>query len=190
MTRRVPRELEPVWPGAPRVGPPDPLPRYRFQGALHPHPRRHPQGSLFGQPDPAPGLPPERWREDATWLRGIDLYHGGYLWEAHEQWEACYFASKEYRHRRFVQALIQLAAALIKAHQGNAAGTRLLAESVVERLRAAVEFVPPGERYAGLDPHALLADVERHFAPALGGVDSAETVGLPPHLELRRAERE
>jgi hypothetical protein len=162
-------ELRPLWPDAPRHVADAPFPRYRFLGDLHPHPRRDPEGSLYGSPEPSPGLPAERWPEDRTYLFGIDLYHAGYLWEAHEQWEACYFASKDHAHRALLQALIQLAAALIQEHRGRTRGVEILVDAVRIKLQRAAVALPPGGRLAGLDPRALLADVERHFvdgAPA------------------------
>jgi hypothetical protein len=180
------RELGPVWPEAPRLVPDEPLPPTRFLGDLHPHPRRDPAGSLHGAPEPAPGLPAERWREDRTYRFGIDLYHAGYLWEAHEQWEAVFFASASPPHRDLVQALIQLAAAMIQAHRGRGAGVRILAAAVVRRLESAAASAGPDGRIAGLDPRALLADVRRHFAPALSDAaddaGAARTVGPAPRL--------
>ena len=157
------RELEPVWPGAPRHVPGAKLPRYRFVPGLHPHPRTHPDGSLFGAPANEPGLAPEQWREDRSWLLGIDLYHAGYLWEAHEAWEACYFAAKDGAHRALVQALIQLAAALLQEHREKARGVAALVGAVREKLARATERLPEGGRIAGLDPRRLARDVEAHF---------------------------
>lgn len=168
------RELDPVWPDAPRHVPDAPLPCYRFVGGLHPHPRTHPQGSLFGAPPHPPGLSPERWREDRSWLLGVDLYHQGFLWEAHEAWEACFFAARDPAHRALVQALIQLAAALIQEHKGRARGVAILVTAVREKLGRVVASLPPGGRLAGADPRDVLAGVDRHFA---GG-------GPPPRLEL------
>lgn len=187
------RELEPVWPGAPRLVPGVPFPPVRFVPELHPHPRRDPAGSLRDAPAAPPGLPPERWREDASYLLGIDLYHAGYLWEAHEQWEAGYHAAvrsknasaDSWAHPALLQALIQLAAALLQAHRGRGAGVRFLAGAVVLRLTAVAEGTPAGARLAGLDPRALLDATRRHFAPALTGVgDAATTIGPPPRLEV------
>jgi hypothetical protein len=168
------RELEPVWPAAPRHVPDLALPRYRFVGGLHPHPRTDPAGSLFGAPAHAPGLAPERWREDRSWLAGVDLYHAGYLWEAHEAWEACFFAATDPAHRALVQALIQLAAALIQEYKGRARGVALLVAEVRRKLARVAAAVPDDGRLAGLDPRRLLADVDRHFAAG----------GPPPRLEL------
>jgi uncharacterized protein len=177
------QELAPLWPEAPRLVPGAPLPPYRFLGDLHPHPRRDPRGSLHGAPEPPPGLPPERWAEDRSYLLGIDLYHQGFLWEAHEQWEAVYFASADAAQRELLQALIQLAAALIQAHRGRGAGVRLLVAAVLRRLRP---LAAAGVRFCGLDVGALAADVERHFGPALdASVPDAEahrTSGRAPRL--------
>ena len=180
------KELGPLWPDAPRHVPDAAFPAVRFLGDLHPHPRQHPDGSLRDAPHPAPGLPEARWREDRTYLFGIDLYHAGYLWEAHEQWEAGYFAASSPSHRDLLQALIQLAAALIQAHRGRGVGVRLLVAAVVRRLESVTAETPPGARRAGLDPRALLADVRRHFAPALAedfaDADATRTVGPAPRL--------
>jgi hypothetical protein len=157
------QELQALRPDAPRLVPDEPLPAYRFLGGLHPHPRTHPAGSLFGRPQPAPGLPAARWREDRSFLFGIDLYHQGFLWEAHEQWEACYFASADATHRALVQALIQLAAALIQEHKGKARGVAILVGAVRTKLARVVAATPDGGRLAGIDPRRLLADVEAHF---------------------------
>jgi hypothetical protein len=158
------REPPPIWPDAPRHAPDAPLPRYRFVGRPQPHPRTHADGSLHGLAPHAPGLPAERWREDRSWLVGVDLYHAGYLWESHEAWEAVYFAAKDPAHRALVQALIQLAAALLQEHKGRARGVALLVEAVRTKLARVVAATPPGGRLAGVDPRRLLADVDAHFA--------------------------
>jgi uncharacterized protein len=163
------RDLDPVWPDAPRHVPDARLPRYRFVPGLHPHPRTHGDGSLRGAPAHPPGLPPGRWREDRSWLLGADLYHAGYLWEAHEAWEACYFAAKDPAHRALVQALIQLAAALLQEHRGRARGVAVLVAAVREKLARAADGLPADGRIAGLDPRRVAHGVEAHFgagAPA------------------------
>lgn len=120
--------MNPVWPGAPRYGPPDPLPSVAFVPGRTPRPA-----------DVEP-FPP-----DQAFLRGIDLYHAGYLWEAHEQWESVWRASRDPVQRDFLQGLVQIAAALLKTRSGNAQGAAKLALRAREHL-ARVE----GERYMGL----------------------------------------
>jgi len=88
----------------------------------------------------APPLPPEQ-----AFLFGIDLYHAGYLWEAHEQWESTWRASTDPVQREFLQGLVQIAASLLKARMGNAQGAAKLAGKARAHL-ARVE----GEHFMGL----------------------------------------
>jgi len=158
------REPAPIWPDAPRYGPAEPWPAYRFTGAPQPHPTRDPKGHSWGREAPAVHVPAARWREDAAWLRGVDLYHQGYLWEAHETWEGIWKASSDPFQRSFLQGLIQLAAALLKHAAGRADGARRLAAAAREQLArvAAVEPV-----YMGLALPPVLAALDPLHAPRL-----------------------
>ena len=139
--------MTPVWPDAPRVGPARPFPAYAFVPGRTPRPP---------EPEGEPRhVPPERWREDPAYLFGIDLYHAGYLWEAHEQWEGIWKASADDTQRHFLQGLIQLAAALLKLRMGNARGAGKLAA----RAHAHLAHVR-GERYMGLALAPLRAFLE------------------------------
>lgn len=109
--------LEPVWPGAPRYGPPGPLPSHAFVPGCTP------------RPEEAPPLPPGQ-----AFLRGIDLYHAGYLWEAHEQWESVWRATSDPEQRDFLKGLIQIAASVLKGRGGNMRGARKLAARAREHL--------------------------------------------------------
>ncbi len=124
-----------IWPDAPRYGPPGPLPSRAFVPGRTPRP-----------PD-APPLPP-----DQAFLRGIDLYHAGFLWEAHEQWESVWRASSDPVQRDFLQGLVQIAASVLKARSKNARGAAKLARRAREHL-ARVN----GERHMGLDLAPLRA---------------------------------
>ncbi len=157
------QEPAPICPDAPRYLPEAPLPRYRFVPGLHPHPRRDADGSLHGAPLHLPGLPAARWREDHSYLLGVDLYHAGYLWESHEAWEACLAAAREPAHRDLLQALIQLAAALLQQHRGRMNGAARLARSAARRLEGAIAVLPEGRKLAGADPHSLLTQLRDHF---------------------------
>ena len=138
--------MAPIWPGAPRYGPPIPLPSHAFVPGQTPRPL---------DTDP---LPPEQ-----AFLRGIDLYHAGLLWEAHEQWESVWRASSDPEQRDFLQGLVQIAASILKGRSGNGRGASKLAQRAREHL-ARVK----GERRMGLA-----------LAP-LRGFD-----GDPPRLEVR-----
>jgi hypothetical protein len=96
-------ELTPVWPDAPRKAPGLRLPAYRYI------PGRHPRPAEATYDDP--------------FAAGVDLYHSGYLWEAHEAWEVVYRSGRD---RAYVQGLIQMAAMLLKAHMGNEVGVARL----------------------------------------------------------------
>ncbi len=114
-------ELEPIWQDAPRREPDFPLPPYRF---LPGHNERPGEGHM---------------QFENAFNAGVDLYHLGYLWEAHEAWEAV-FRVVSGTERELVQGLIQLAAAMIKQHIGNEAGVqKLYAKS---RVHLAVASTP------------------------------------------------
>ena len=120
--------MEPLFPDVPRYGPKGPLPSHAFVPGKTPRP-----------PD-APPLPPEQ-----AFLKGIDLYHAGYLWEAHEQWESVWRASSNPEERDFLQGLVQIAASVLKGRAGNAAGAAKLARRAREHLARV-----GGERCMGL----------------------------------------
>ncbi len=91
-------------------------------------------------------LEPEFWRTDRAWLSGVDLWNAGYFWEAHEFWESAWNArGRTGRQAAFLQAMIQAAAAEVKAKAGAPGAARAL------WLRAA----------AALEPFAR--DAEGHF---------------------------
>ncbi len=143
--------MKPIWRDAPRVGPDEPWPAYRFTpGAGMPHPIRDPKGHSYGHIDDVVSRPPDEWRQDVAHLRGIDLYHAGYLWEAHEAWEGIWKASEDTTQRAFLQALIQTAAALIKAQTNQPRGV----EKLIGRAREHASSLAVG-RYMGLDVASL-----------------------------------
>lgn len=109
------------------------LPPYRYVPRLNPHPCADPRGHSYHPPDhpptPPPLLPPERWRECAGWLFGVDLYNFAYWWEAHETWEGIWKqAAADHPQRRFLQGLIQISAAHLKRHLGECEAVQRLLE--------------------------------------------------------------
>lgn len=114
-----------------------PLPPYSFvPGHGLPHPVNDPAGHLYGREPVAPlaadalaDLPtaPATRRETITalvsenpfWLHAIDLFNGGYYWEAHEVWEGFWhMLGRTTPEARFTQGLIRLAAACVKVREG------------------------------------------------------------------------
>ncbi|MEM8885982.1 MAG: DUF309 domain-containing protein [Planctomycetota bacterium] len=128
-------ELTPVWPDAPRRVPGLRLPPYRFLPGVHARPGHdHVQMA-----DPFDS--------------GVDLYHLGYLWEAHEAWEAV-FREVDGAERHFIQGLVQIAAAGIKRHLGNERGV----DKLVAKSCAHLEQARP--RCYGVDVSDLIAQLE------------------------------
>ncbi|MGH7255066.1 MAG: DUF309 domain-containing protein [Nitrospirales bacterium] len=155
----------------PAVGAPDPtwprysagpLPPYRYVPGRQPHPRRHPLGHAFGQPEPPwEVFPPEAWRAAETYLRGIDLYNFGYWWESHEAFEALWQAAgRGTLPGRFFQGLIHIAAANLKRATGELEPADRLRQGGVARLRQ----VP--SRYMGMAVEPFILAVEAYFAGA------------------------
>lgn len=90
----------------------------------------------------------------ASYPEGVRLFNAGHYWHAHEQWEACWLASSDETDRRFYQALIQCAAALVKWQQSNPRGLALnWAKS-----RRQLAGLPP--RYYGVDLQSLRATMD------------------------------
>jgi predicted metal-dependent hydrolase len=136
-----------------RYVPEEPLPPYTYIAGWFPHPTRDPEGHSFGKPPPEAKCPePDRWENCRLYLRGIDLFNHGYYWEAHEIWECLWHAcGRKGLTGRFLQALIRLAAAGVKAREGMPRGVtrhgtaaRKLIQEVVDELGAS------RDRYMGL----------------------------------------
>lgn len=128
-----------------------PFPSYRYVPGKSPHPRRHPAGHSYGQPEPtAERLRPGEWQQSADYLYGIDLYNFAYWWECHEVFEAFWHAAgRQTEQGRFFQALIQLAAANVKLAQGNVPAMRNLLRHGLARLQCFPQS------YMGLDVEGL-----------------------------------
>ncbi len=129
-----PAAPDPRWP---RYSP-LPFPPYRFVPGFNPHPRRDPRGHAYGTPEtPPPRVPVERWRENAVYLHGIDLYNYAYWWECHEALEGLWHLTGHTGpEAAFLQGVIQVAAAHLQRHLGSAAGARRLGRDAVERLES------------------------------------------------------
>ncbi len=147
----------------PRFLPDEPFPAYAYTPGRDPHPVRDPRGHSHGLAHPAPAAPdPARWWDSRDYLRGIDLFNAGYYWEAHEAWEGLWNAcGREGRTALFLQALIGLAAALLKRREGRPAG----AAAHARRARGLLEALDT-TAWMGLDIAALAAAARRLEAAA------------------------
>jgi hypothetical protein len=95
-------------------------------------------------------LPADRWRQQAEYLWGVDLYNAGFFWEAHEVWEALWRASAhDPEQHSYLQGLIQTAAACLKGVTLNANAARSIGTRALERLDQLRS--DRNEPYMGLD---------------------------------------
>lgn len=183
-------EPDPIWPDAPQYATERTFPRYRFVRGLNPHPFRDPEGHSYAlqQPESEP-LSDKNWKTNESYLRGIDLYHNGYLWEAHEAWEALWrVAEDDSLEANFLQALILNAAAQIKAHQCNPIGVKAHSQGARWRLaRIRSQGYDGSEsRFMGVDIASLIAQVKRHYQLVLVSTetDVVRLKGNPPRIAL------
>lgn len=101
----------------PRYAPDIPLPPYAFvPGHDLPHPVTDPRGHSYATDAGRSAAEPQ-------WLHALDLFNGGWYWEAHEAWEGFWNAwGRTTPEARFVQGLIHLAAAAVKIREGKPTG--------------------------------------------------------------------
>jgi predicted metal-dependent hydrolase len=165
------------------------LPPYSYvPGHEHPHPVTDPNGHLHGRshrvPIPSetlarlPSEPASRslalaalLAKNPGWLFALELFNGGFYWEAHEAWESFWHAlGRTTPEARLAQGLIHLAAACVKIREGKPEGVKrhanrareLLGETGATRLGDAVTH--PADALS-LDPESLLGvlqELEHH----------------------------
>jgi hypothetical protein len=146
-----------------------PFPSYRYVPGLHPHPRRDPAGHSY-DPRPIPSRHPEwrpqDWRRLEPWLFGIDLFNQLYLWEAHEAWESLWASTPRGEPPSLLlQGLIQIAAALLKAHMGVLSGARMLSREGLDKLHRAAD---QHRILLGLEIPPTIAAFSTFFQPLAG----------------------
>ena len=148
-----------------------PFPPYRYIPGRSPHPTRDPAGHSFGTDRPVQAsVDLQDWPRCEPYLYGIDLFNHGFWWEAHEAWEQCWIAAgKTTETGLFMQGLIQVAAALLKQHQGHTGAARRLAREGLEK------FPLRHDPLLGIDTAG--------FKTALGNYFSGKS-GAPPPLIL------
>jgi len=183
-------EPRPIWAHAPRYAPQCEFPPYRHVPGTTPHPERDEKGHSFGlKTSNAGALTTENWRKHREYLFGIDLYHQGYLWEAHEAWEGPWReAESDSIEANLLQALILNTAAQLKIHQGNAIGART--HSVAARWRLAriraKGYDSPGATFLGIDIPNLIEQMKAHYGPLWESdrTDEIRVCGRAPRLKL------
>lgn len=107
---------------------------------------------------------PAQWRRLIPYLYGVDLHNHGFWWEAHEVWEGLWHAAgRTTASGRFVQGLIQIAAAHLNRALDKPVSARRQALRGVTRLSA---LPSPA---MGIDVLCLAARVRASFDDPSGG---------------------
>jgi uncharacterized protein len=124
-----------------RYVPQRPFPPYAFVPGRNPHPVSDPAGHSHGEtPSAAEPLDPQHPQASPEFLFAIDLFNHGYYWEAHESWESLWHAAGHAGPVAvLLKGLIKLAAAGVKAREGNAAGVLRHARRAAELFRRAAD---------------------------------------------------
>jgi uncharacterized protein len=146
------------------------FPPYRHLPGTTAHPERSPEGHMYRASEPpAQPLSSAGGDRNEDLLFGIDLFNAGYYWEAHTYWERLWAIEETSPEmRRFLQSIIQTAAACLKARQGRKAGARKLLE------KAKLESFEG--RVLGIDAKSLAREA-RDF---VDGGDEPPRIALEP----------
>lgn len=142
------------------------FPPYRFIPGLNPHPVRDEEGHSYGhEHEPLVYSPPHEWRENPSYLMGVDLYNSAFWWESHEKWEDLWHTTnKQGEHGQFLQGLIQISASFIKWYLKQREGFVRLYDLGMGRLQSVEQKHP---QFMGLDLSIHLPTLEAHFKKQL-----------------------
>jgi hypothetical protein len=114
------------------------LPPYTYTPGVAPHPISDPAGHSYGRVARPITVDAEQLGASPVFRRAIQLFQDGYYWEAHEEWESIWHAlGRRGASADFVKGLIKLAAAGVKAREGNTVGVQRHLRRAVELLSAA-----------------------------------------------------
>ena len=142
-----------------RYAPTHPFPPYAFVPGCHPHPVTDPRGHHYGTAPNRPAeLNPNRPDESPEFLYAIDLFNAGYYWESHEEWEGLWASSgRTGPVADFLKGLIKLAAAGVKAREGQRNGVQRHARRAAELFRlVAGPATSKTDLFAGLSVRHLI----------------------------------
>ena len=186
---KQPKPFDPNWH---RYCPQLPFPPYRHLPGVTPHPIRDPLGHSYGMEDESEDqlLQPEMWKQNETYLYGVDLYNFAYWWEAHEAWEALWHPAED-TYRLFLQGLIQLSASLIKYHMRMLRPLRTLSTAGRQKLRQVVTECGDGaNNYMGINLTDLLDTADAFFQVFFTETEKVpeetyQQIKVPPLIQLQ-----
>ena len=173
-----------------RYAPDIPFPVYAFVPGRHPHPVTDSRGHSFGHPQIVPDpLDPQCPGNSIEFLTAVDLFNEGYYWEAHETWEGLWIAAgRKGELADFLKSLIKLAAAGVKAREGQINGVERHARRAVDLLRPiSAERPATGSIYCGLNLEQLILSAQSLAEQPIAD-DTPSTMGrivIPIRLTLK-----
>ena len=149
-----------------------PFPDARHVPGVTPRPETSP---AFDAAREAPAYTVDRtWRENQTYLYGVDLYNAGFFWEAHEVWEPVWMrAGGNSRERLAVQGLIQLSNACLKLVMQRPEAARRLLDISRDKL---LEASQSGETIMGVDLPDLSTGIHTFRTKIDDGTDMSDTI--------------
>lgn len=153
------------------------FPSYRHLPGVTHHPLRDPLGHSYGLEDEVEDaqLSPEMWRQNKTYLYGVDLFNFAYWWEAHEAWEGLWHQAED-TYRLFLQGLIQISASLIKYHMRMLRPLRTLSTAGRDKLtQVSIECGLRVNNYMGIDLTAFLDTLDTFFSSFFLEIVTEET---------------
>ncbi len=139
------------------------FPTYAFVPGRHPHPVTDPRGHSFGHPQIVPEpLNSQFPRNSIEFLTAVDLFNAGFYWEAHETWEGLWIAAgRKGELADLLKSLIKLAAAGVKAREGQINGVQRHARRAVQLLHSIRAERPAAQsNYCGLNLEELVPCVQ------------------------------
>ena len=104
---------------------------------------------------------------------GLAAYDRGDFFEAHEELEPAWMGTDDPAERALLQGLIKVAAAYVHDVRGNPPGIVRNLEGARVLLAEAAE-TGPGENAAGVDPAALIVEIDRRLADLAAHPDRAD----------------
>ncbi len=131
------------------------LPEYRHLPFINAHPFLDSDGHSYGEKLSEPdSFTIDNWQNCADFLYSIDLFNHGFWWEAHERLKFVSLAAgRESETGKFVQGLIQIAAALLKHSMAQPEAATTLAEMGTANIQQM------DATYLGIETANLIAQV-------------------------------
>lgn len=133
-----------------------PLPAYRHLPFINAHPFLDKDGHSYDEKlSPVDSFSTENWQDCDEYLYSIDLFNYGYWWEAYERLKHISLgAGRESETGRFVQGLLQIAAALLKHFMQEEKGAATLAKLGTGNLQSVANI------YLGIDVNNLIDQLQ------------------------------